>query len=97
MEHGAEDRTRAGNIGMTVEISPFNKFRLDGKLALITGASRGLGQHFVSVLAGAGARVALATRRVDKLQERVDALLASGMRHVLTPWMSRMQRASKSL
>ena len=36
------------------------KFRLDGQLALVTGASSGLGQHFAQVLAQAGARVALA-------------------------------------
>ena len=37
--------------------APESIFRLDGKLALVTGASSGLGQHFVSVLAAAGARV----------------------------------------
>ena len=36
------------------------KFRLDGQLALVTGASSGLGHHFAQVLAQAGARVALA-------------------------------------
>lgn len=45
-----------------------DRFSLQGKLALVTGASSGLGTHFAQVLAGAGARVALAARRVDKLQ-----------------------------
>jgi NAD(P)-dependent dehydrogenase (short-subunit alcohol dehydrogenase family) len=38
------------------------------KTVLVTGASSGLGQHFARVLAGAGARVAVAARRRDKLQ-----------------------------
>ena len=59
--------------------TPERIFRLDGKLALVTGASSGLGQHFVSVLAAAGARVALAARRVDKLQTMVNDLVASGI------------------
>lgn len=59
--------------------TPESIFRLDGKLALVTGASSGLGQHFVSVLAAAGARVALAARRVDKLQTMVNDLVASGI------------------
>ena len=42
---------------------------LDGKVALITGASAGLGKHFASVLSGAGARVVLAARRLEKLEE----------------------------
>ncbi|MCW5749883.1 MAG: SDR family oxidoreductase [Alphaproteobacteria bacterium] len=42
-------------------------FRLDGKTALVTGASSGLGARFAEVLARAGARVALAARRTDRL------------------------------
>lgn len=64
---------------MTPAASPIDRFRLDGKLALVTGASSGLGQHFVSVLAGAGARVALAARRIDKLQDQVAELSAAGI------------------
>ncbi len=43
--------------------------RLDGKTALVTGASSGLGWRFAQVLAQAGARVALAARRTDKLEQ----------------------------
>jgi NAD(P)-dependent dehydrogenase (short-subunit alcohol dehydrogenase family) len=43
--------------------------RLDGKTALVTGASSGLGRRFALVLARAGARVALAARRSEKLAE----------------------------
>jgi len=41
--------------------------RLDGKTALVTGASSGLGWRFAQTLAQAGARVALAARSTDKL------------------------------
>jgi len=42
-------------------------FRLDGRIALVTGASGGLGAHFATVLADAGAVVALGARRRDRL------------------------------
>ena len=43
--------------------------RLDGKTALVTGASSGLGWRFAQVLAAAGAGVALAARSGDKLKQ----------------------------
>jgi len=43
-------------------------FRLDGDVALVTGASSGLGAHFAEVLARAGAKVLLAARRADRLE-----------------------------
>lgn len=54
------------------------RFRLDGKLALVTGASSGLGSHFAEVLAAAGARVALTARRVDKLDSLVSKISSNG-------------------
>lgn len=44
-------------------------FDLKGKTALITGASSGLGEQFARCLSGAGARVLLAARRLDKLSD----------------------------
>jgi len=44
-------------------------FRLDGKVALVTGASSGLGVHFARAFAEAGADVAVAARRLDRLEE----------------------------
>lgn len=44
-------------------------FALDGQAALVTGASSGLGRHFAVTLARAGAKVALAARRVGRLGE----------------------------
>lgn len=45
----------------------FERCRLNGQLALVTGASSGLGLHFAGVLASAGARVVLAGRRAEVL------------------------------
>ena len=43
--------------------------RLDGRVALITGASSGLGAHFAEVFVREGARVAIGARRVDRVRE----------------------------
>lgn len=53
-------------------------FGLKGRVALVTGASSGLGRHFARTLAAAGAAVAVAARRVDKLQQLVDEIGAAG-------------------
>ncbi len=49
-------------------------FRLDGRTAVVTGASSGLGARFARVLTAAGARVALAARREDRLRQLVSQL-----------------------
>ena len=43
-------------------------FDLSGRTALVTGASSGLGRHFARILAGHGATVALAARRIERLE-----------------------------
>jgi gluconate 5-dehydrogenase len=53
-------------------------FDLTGKVALITGASRGLGRHFAQVLAEAGADVAITSRTVDSLAAPEQELRALG-------------------
>ncbi|HEX3538158.1 MAG TPA: glucose 1-dehydrogenase [Stellaceae bacterium] len=42
-------------------------FDITGQVVLVTGASSGIGEHFAEVLALAGAKVALAARRIDRL------------------------------
>lgn len=53
-------------------------FSLEGKVALVTGASSGFGEHFAQVLAQAGAKVVLAARRAEKLQAVCDDIVAKG-------------------
>ncbi len=53
--------------------TPFN---LDGKVAIVTGASSGLGRHFALTLARAGAKVAVAARRLDRLDALVSEIEA---------------------
>ena len=55
-------------------------FSLDGKTALLTGASTGIGRHLAGTLAAAGANVVLGARSVDKLEERVKELGGQGRR-----------------
>ena len=52
-------------------------FRVDGKIAIVTGASSGLGRRFAGVLTAAGAKVALAARRADRLKEVASELPGS--------------------
>lgn len=55
---------------------------LEGQVALVTGASGGLGAHFARVLAAEGASVALAARRLDRVQSLAQALTAEGHRAI---------------
>lgn len=59
-----------------------NPFELTGKTALITGASRGLGQQFARALAGAGADVAVTSRTRDSLAATAKEVEALGRRAV---------------
>ena len=60
-------------------------FRLDGKVAIVTGASSGLGVAFAQHLAEAGADVALAARRVDRLGETAALVEKAGRRAISVP------------
>lgn len=53
-------------------------FSLAGKVALVTGASSGLGRRFAQALAAHGARVVAAARRTDRLETLCEEIAASG-------------------
>jgi NAD(P)-dependent dehydrogenase (short-subunit alcohol dehydrogenase family) len=62
---------------MTLPKTP--SFRLDGKRALVAGASSGIGLACAAALGEAGAEVTLASRRIDVLEELVAEMKAAGM------------------
>lgn len=55
-----------------------DRFDLTGKVALVTGASSGLGRHFARTLSAAGAKVVLAARRLDRLEALAAEIEAAG-------------------
>jgi NAD(P)-dependent dehydrogenase (short-subunit alcohol dehydrogenase family) len=63
-------------------VSVLDLFRLDDKVAIVTGASSGLGVAFAKALAEAGADVALGARRIDRLEQTKALVEAAGRRAI---------------
>ena len=85
--HGNPAKTRQS--GPTLRrhdhaLDPLALFRLDGKVAVVTGASSGLGDRFARVLDAVGARVVIAARRADRL-EALAAELTDARRRARRP------------
>ena len=63
-------------------MSVLDKFRLDGRVVIVTGASSGLGVAFAKAAAEAGADVVLAARRVDTLAQTAQLIDSVGGRSI---------------
>lgn len=67
------------------EAGPLSIFSLEGRKALVTGASRGIGAAIAGVFAGAGADVALLARSTEALEEVARPLRTSGRTALAIP------------
>jgi gluconate 5-dehydrogenase len=80
------DPTRPGpDEGGAPRLDLVDIFRLDGKVALVTGASYGLGVLFAEILATAGADVVVTARSVDKLAATKELVEGLGRRCLAVP------------
>ena len=66
-------------------MAALDRFRLDGKVVLITGAGRGIGAGCAKVFAEAGADVAIIARTVAQLDEVADEVRALWRRALVVP------------
>ena len=67
----------------TSAIGTIDKFRLDGKVSIVTGASRGIGLAMAEGLAGAGSNLAIVGRRFESLESVAERIASDSGRHVM--------------
>jgi len=65
--------------------SYLDKFRLEGKVALVTGGSRGIGKAIALCLAEAGADIILASRKLPDLQAAAQEIPQMGRKTLVVP------------
>lgn len=61
--------TKLNSVDVSPGVSHPSPFDLEGRVAIVTGASGGLGAHFAATLAGAGAQVVACARRLEPLEQ----------------------------
>ena len=80
---GADDRAALVTRGCTVTY--LDRFRMDGKVVVVTGSGRGLGQQMALTLAKAGADIVCAARTAEQIEETARQIQDLGRRAITVP------------